>query len=67
VTLFVEPEPALSVGGMEPGIADAARQLVDVVALLSDPAEQYGAGDQKGVQQVLGATEISAPQPAQHG
>jgi hypothetical protein len=61
VALFVEPEPALAVGGVEPGVADAARQLVDIVALLANPAEHCSARDENCVEQILRAPQIRAP------
>ena len=61
VALFVEAEPALAVRAMEPGVPDSPCQPVDVVALLADPAEQYGAGDSECVQQIFCAPEIRAP------
>ena len=38
--LLVEAEPALAVGGVEPGVADAARQLVHGPGLLPDPGRE---------------------------
>ncbi len=35
--VLVHPEPAPAVGGEEPGVADAARQPVDGVALAHEP------------------------------
>src|SRR5688572_1615289 len=61
VPLLVESEPALAVGAVEPGVADAARQLIDGVALRCEPAERGGSCDEKAVEQVFGPTEVGSP------
>ena len=66
VALLVEAEPAAAVGGVEPGVADAARQLVDGVALLGEPAERDRGDDDERVEQVLRPAEVGAQQHSHH-
>ena len=53
VALFIEPEPALAVGGVKPGVADAALELMHGIALPREPAEQHGGHQHEGVQEGL--------------
>ena len=61
VPLLIETKPAAAVGGMKPRVADAARQPIDRVALLGEPAERNRGGDDECVEQVLRPAEIGTP------
>ena len=56
----------LAVGGVEPGVADAARQLVDGVALLGEPADADAGHDDEQVEQQPGPAHVGAQQ-THHG
>ena len=63
VPLLVEPEPGTAVGGVEPGVADTAGQLVDGIALFAEPSRgETGHGDD-GVEQQPGPAPVGAQRP----
>ena len=62
VPLLVEAEPRPAVGGVEPGVADAAGQLVDGVALLAEPPDAERGDSDHHVEQEPGAAQVGAQQ-----
>ena len=58
--LFIQPEPAAAVGGVEPRVADASRQPVHVVRLPRQPDAGHDAGDDEDRQEDLRAPTVGA-------
>ena len=56
--LLVETKPAVAIGGMEPGVANAARELIDGVALFAEPGGRQHTEHDDREQEKFGASQV---------